>query len=123
MPCIFTDDTVKLNVDGRKIYQSKRASKNDPSKSSVSYYLPLYKNEIEFLGLTENSLIRAELSRVEKNDSIKRPAFEIQAEFDQLRTRLKKILDEYDDDTSIRKSILVPKIQKILGEQHPPTQN
>ena len=90
-----------------------------PLKRAYRTYLPLYKNEIEFLGLTENSLIRAELSRVEKNDSVKRPAFEIQAELDQLRTGLMKILDEYDDDASIRKSILVPKIQKILGEQTP----
>ncbi len=133
MPCLFTDQDVKICVDGRKLLLLRRRPRKSVEKSrkqqyaadtslentekvSRTFYLPLRQNEIQFLGLSEDSYVKAEIARIEKKDSLARPSYEIQAELDRIKAGLKKILAEYDPDTSIRKSSLLPKIQKIMGD-------
>jgi hypothetical protein len=107
MTHMFTDNDTTVWIDGRKVVYVSR-------KRSKSAYLPLYRGEIAKLGLTENSFVKAEVARTEAYQ-VERPASELQSELDRLRQGLRKILDEYDKDTSIRKSVLMPRIEKLLG--------
>lgn len=122
MPCVFAEQDVKIAVDARKLLLLKRRARKSVEKGakvreSRTFYLPIRQNEIQYLGLSEDSYVKAEIARLQRNDTVERPAYEIQAELDRLKANLKKILSEYDDDTSIRKSILMPKMLKILGEE------
>jgi hypothetical protein len=115
MPCVFTEREIKTVIDSRKLLLLRRGSKKYPGKQSVSYYIPLYEGEVRQLGLGEDSLVRAEVSRIERSESVKKPAHELQAELDRLREGLKKILDGYDESTSIRKTVLQERISKVIG--------
>ena len=83
-------------------------------RSSKSFYLPIYRGEIAKLGLSENSFVKGEIARTEAYQE-ERPGAEIQAELDKVKNGLKKILDEYDENTSIRKLVLQEKIEKVIG--------
>ena len=62
MPCIFGRNDIKIEIGLRKVLRLKRPSKKSPDKVSILYYLPIHKDEVERLGLTKNSLIKAELA-------------------------------------------------------------
>ncbi len=62
MPCIFARTDAKIEIGIRKVLQLKRPSKKSPDKVSILYYLPIHKDEVERLGLTKNSLVKAELA-------------------------------------------------------------
>jgi hypothetical protein len=109
MTRLFTDNDRTVWVDRRKIVCISR-------KSSKSYYLPLYRGEIAKLGLSENSFVKAEIARTEAYQE-ERPASEIQAELDKIKEELNKVLDEYDESTSIRKVVLAQKIQKVISSK------
>jgi hypothetical protein len=63
----------------------------------------------------ENSLFRAEISRLERSDSSSRPAHELEAELNKIRSGIEKILNEYSDKTGIRKHVLITKLSKVLN--------
>lgn len=107
MTHLFSEHDRTLWIDGRKVIVISR-------KSAKSYYLPLYRGEVQKLGLTQNSFLKAEIARTEAYQD-ERPAAEIQAELDRVKEGLRKILDEYDTSTSIRKLILQEKIDKLIG--------
>jgi len=62
MNCIFTEKDNKIQIGIRKVLQLKRTSKKSAGKLSVSYYIPIYKDEAERLRLTHESLVKVELS-------------------------------------------------------------
>ena len=69
MPCPFNDNDVKVLVDSRKLLLLRRGSKKYLGKQTVTYYIPLYEGEVRQLGLGENSLVRAEVARIERSES------------------------------------------------------
>ena len=115
MPCIFVGNDLKITVDSRKIACIKRHAKK-PGGIARAYYIPLYSSEVQHLGISENSLIRAEIARVDRSDATSRPAHELEAELEKIRNGLTKILSEYSDETAIRKGPLVAKIGKLIGQ-------
>ena len=115
MSSIFTEKDAKISISARKLVVQKRHPKNSPEKQGRSYYLPIYESEREFLGLGENSLVKAEIARLESNPSVTKPAHEIQAELDRLKNGLSEMLQSYAEDTSIRKSVLEGRIARLLG--------
>ena len=62
MPCIFGKDDDKVTIGLRKVSVQKRRSKKSPGQLTKIYYLPILKNEVERLGLDENSLLKAEIA-------------------------------------------------------------
>ena len=113
MQCPFSQDNVRTIIDSRKCLLLKRRSKKYAKTKSVTFYLPIYEEEVKRLGLSENSLIRAEISKIEEFDSVSRPAHE--AELIKFRTGIEDILNEYSDATTIRKVPLAVKIRKVLN--------
>ncbi len=114
MPCIFETTDNKVVVDSRKVLCLKRTAKK-PGGKSLAFYVPLYAGEIQHLGITENSLVRAEVSRLERSDSSSRPAHELEAELTKIRSGIENILKEYSDKTGIRKPVLLAKLDKVLN--------
>ncbi len=114
MSCIFSPNDNKVVVDSRKIACIKRAAKK-PGGISRAYYIPLYSSEVSHLGISENSLVRAEISRVERSDSSSRPAYELEVELIKIRMGIENILNEYSEETSIRKPVLFAKLNKVLN--------
>ena len=100
MPCVFAEQDVKIAVDARKLLLLKRRARKSVEKGakvreSRTFYLPIRQNEIQYLGLSEDSYVKAEIARLQRNDTVERPAYEIQAGLDRLKANLKKILSEY----------------------------
>jgi hypothetical protein len=111
---VFSTRRIKVVVDSRKIACIKRSAKK-PGGIRRAYYIPLYSSEISHLGISENSLFRAEISRLERSDSSSRPAHELEAELNKIRSGIAKILNEYSDKTGIRKHVLITKLSKVLN--------
>ena len=86
MQCPFTQDDIRTLIGTRKLLLLKRGSRKYPGKQTLSFYLPIYDSEVKELGLTEQSMVRAEIARVELRQDLKRPAFEIQVSVRQTPT-------------------------------------
>lgn len=72
MPCIFAKNEEKITIGVRKVLQLKRPSKKSVDKVSTLFYLPIHKDEAQRLGLTGESLLKAEISvlpQLEKTES------------------------------------------------------
>ena len=59
--CAFQKDEAKIVIGVRKVSCIRRPSKN-PEHFSTLYYLPIHKEEAQRLGLTKDSLLKAEIA-------------------------------------------------------------
>ncbi len=60
IPTIFGKNDAKITIGLRKVCTKRFRLKKTPDKLAVLYYLPIHKDEALRLGLTENSLVKAE---------------------------------------------------------------
>lgn len=59
---IFAKTDIKIAIGVRKVSVQKRPLKKTPDRPSIMFYLPIHKDEALRLGLTENSVVKAEIS-------------------------------------------------------------
>lgn len=106
--CTFGNSERARTFGTRKV----RTVRNE--SGDLVYYLPIRREEVEGLGSKENSKEKCEIARIDDYPG-EQTVSELQAELKRIKIGLRKVLDEYDSDTSIRKSSLLPKIQRLIG--------
>ncbi len=82
-------------------------------EGSTSYYVLIRHDEAKFLGLDDKSYVKAQVVKITPSPEAENHNYKI--EIETFRAELKALLDSYEDTTSIRKTVLAEKLEKIVG--------